>query len=227
MSKASGLPLNEYWKVLDKHDKEKVLFQLGTITWQLSELQFDQAGSLFEENEGFQIKTCLSRGLLMYERYSLDDLHRGPFNFETEYYQALLSAFLQHVQFLPLAHHCFFAPIPAPNDYDDNSEYQTASGRWSDFVTLGSKIDGSDNRSDYVVVGEVLREILSTWSRRTFGPASEGQRDRFALHHPDLSVNNIFVDNDCNITCIIDWAFCSSVPFSILLTSPGLPQSRN
>jgi len=47
------------------------------------------------------------------------------------------------------------------------------------------------------------------------------------IHHPDLSVNNIFVDEEFNITCIIDWAFCSTVPLSILLTAPGLPQSRH
>ena len=52
-------------------------------------------------------------------------------------------------------------------------------------------------------------------------------RERFPIHHPDLSVNNIFVDDEYNITCIIDWTFCSSVPLSVLLTPPGLPQSRN
>ena len=50
---------------------------------------------------------------------------------------------------------------------------------------------------------------------------------RFAIHHPNLSVNNIYVDEDLNITYIIDWAFCSAVPLSILLTAPGLPQSRH
>lgn len=49
----------------------------------------------------------------------------------------------------------------------------------------------------------------------------------FPLHHPDLNVNNIFVDDNCNITCIIDWAFCSSVPLPVLFMTPGLPQSRD
>lgn len=49
----------------------------------------------------------------------------------------------------------------------------------------------------------------------------------FPLFHPDLSTNNLFVDDDLNVTCIIDWACASSVPKSMLLVCPGLPHSRN
>jgi hypothetical protein len=83
MSKANGLPLQHTWKNLGTHrkpevsqeQKAKIFFQLGTITEQLSRLCFKQAGSLFEEEGKFHIKTCLSRGLLLNERHSLDD---GP-----------------------------------------------------------------------------------------------------------------------------------------------------
>ena len=54
-----------------------------------------------------------------------------------------------------------------------------------------------------------------------------GLEDGFPIRHPDLSINNIFVDDECNITCIIDWAFASSVPISELLTTPGLPHPRD
>ncbi|KFY72688.1 hypothetical protein V499_07186 [Pseudogymnoascus sp. VKM F-103] len=49
----------------------------------------------------------------------------------------------------------------------------------------------------------------------------------FPLCHPDLSASNIFVDNDLNITCIIDWAFESTVPVSTALMTPGLPHPRD
>ena len=139
------------------------MFQLGGITWQLSRLRFDRIGSLFEESGGLQVKSCLSRGLLMNERYSLKSLYRGPFVSEKKYFDALISAFLQQAKCLPLSHHCFFAPLPAQSEYSNRSDYQRAASRWSKFVTLGSKIDGSDNRLDYVIAGEAFSEMLLKW----------------------------------------------------------------
>ncbi|KMU72819.1 hypothetical protein CISG_03253 [Coccidioides immitis RMSCC 3703] len=79
---------------------------------------------------------------------------------------------------------------------------QRSRDRWHDFVALGSKIDGSENRADYTIVGDLLAEMR-------------------------LNVNNIFIDEEYNITCLIDWAFCSSLPLSVAVTEPGLPQSRH
>ena len=233
MSKAHGSPLQRIWKDSEKDElnmsheqKTKIMFQLGVITWQLSRLSFDQAGSLIEEDGKFKIKTCLSRGLLLNERHSLGDINRGPFKSEKDYYEAHVSAFLEHVKYLQLGHHCFFAPIPARNEYDDYAGFRKASDGWSDFVTVQSKIDGSENRSDYVIAGEVLSEMITRRTNDVSNILLNDRKYRFSIHHPDFSVDNIFVDEDFNITCIIDWAFCSSVPLSILLTAPGLPQSR-
>jgi len=232
MSKAHGSPLQHTWKNLGTHrepdisqeQKAKIVFQLGTITEHLSRLCFNQAGSLFEKDGEFYIKTCLSRGLLLDGRHALGDIHRGPFRYEKDYYNAQISAFIEHVKYLPLGHHCFFAPVPARSEYDDYAEFRKASDWWSDFVTVQSKIDSSDNRADFVIAGEILSETITKW----VDDLSDGDREhRFVLHHPDLSVNNIYIDEDFNITCIIDWAFCSAVPLSMLLTAPGLPQSRH
>ena len=86
---------------------------------------------------------------------------------------------------------------------------------WNAFMTIGCKIDSAENRVDYRIAGGALREIV----RRLERPAvsSEG----FPLCHPGLSVNNIYVDDDCNITTIIDWAFASFIPESMLLATPG------
>ena len=233
MSKAHGSPLQRIWKDSEKDEpnmpyeqKTKIMFQLGVITWQLSRLSFDQAGSLIEEDGKFKIKTCLSRGLLLNERHSLGDVNRGPFKCEKDYYEAHISTFLEHVKYLQLGHHCFFAPIPARSEYDDHAGFRKASDRWSDFVTVQSKIDGSENRSDYVIAGEVLSEMIIRRTNDVSNTLLNDRKYRFSIHHPDFSVDNIFVDENFNITCIIDWAFCSSVPLSILLTAPGLPQSR-
>ena len=114
----------------------------------------------------------------------------------------------------------------ARSKYDDYAEYRKASDWWSDFVTVQSKIDGSDNRTDYVIAEEVLSEMITKWTNDVLKFLLNDRKHRFSIHHPDFSVDNIFVDEGSNITCIIDWAFCFSVPLFILLTVPSLPQSR-
>ena len=90
------------------------------ITEHLSGLCFDQARSLFEEEEEYYIKTYLSRGLFLNRRYTLEDIPRRPFKSESEYYMAQISVIVKHVKYLHLGHHCFFTPITAPSE---NSDY--------------------------------------------------------------------------------------------------------
>ena len=106
MSKARGTPLENTWRTLDisQDYRTKVVFQLGVFTEQLTRLCFDRAGSLFKEDKEYYIRTCLSRGLLLYGRHTLRDPPRGPFKLEKDYYRAQFSAFFEHVKCLPLAH---------------------------------------------------------------------------------------------------------------------------
>ncbi|KAJ6151673.1 hypothetical protein N7470_006801 [Penicillium chermesinum] len=227
MSEALGQPLSKAWRPasspqpsLETPSKAKVLSQLGRITWNLAQLRFDKIGSLFEENESFNIKECLSRGHMMHERFSLS-IPRGPFTSKDEFYDSLISAFSEHAEVLPLSHHCFIAPVPSQGEYPCKLQYENAVNLWNDFVTVGGKIDSADNRLDYIITGDALREIIQKLELPASNP------ETFPLYHPDLSVNNIYVDDDYNITCIIDWAFASSIPESMLLTAPGLPQYRD
>ena len=227
MSKAHGWPLSKVWKPagspqpdLDTAVKAKILFQLGGITGKLSRLRFDKIGSLFEEAESFEIKECLSRGHMLHERYSLE-IPRGPFGSETEFYDSLISGLSGQAEILQLSHHCFVAPVPLQDEYESGRQYENAVDLWNDFVTVGCKIDSSNNRLDYIIVADALCDIL--WKLEL--PAVN--RGTFPLHHPDLSVNNIYVDDNYNITCLIDWAFASSIPESMLLATPGLPQYRD
>ncbi|KAL8796595.1 MAG: hypothetical protein Q9182_007325 [Xanthomendoza sp. 2 TL-2023] len=230
MSKAKGSPLHHAWQYPEslgtEEQRAKVLFQLGAITWKLSRLRFSQAGSLFEESGEFKIKTCLSRGLLMQRRDDLEDVPRGPFSSENDFYEAHFTAFLEHVRYLPLSHHCFLAPLPMRGDYGDVTSYLAAVDRWNYFVAVRSKIDSSLNRTDYVIAGDALLGLMAKWTQLC-GYFCDDDQHRFVLYHPDLNVNNIYVDENFNITCIIDWAFCSAIPLAMLLIPPGLPQSRN
>ncbi|KAI4095517.1 MAG: hypothetical protein LQ339_007204 [Xanthoria mediterranea] len=234
MSKASGSALQPAWlssgstgSCMSQEQRAKIVSQLGAITWKLSRLRFCQAGSLFEESKELKVKECLSRGLLVEKRDILEDVPRGPFDTDIEYYEAHISAFLEHVKYLPLAHHCLFAPIPARSEYDDQADHLAAVDFWNNFVAVKSKIDGSHNKTDYVIAGEALLILLAEWTPRLSGYFASEEKDRFVLHHPDLSVDNIYVDEEFNITCIIDWAFCSAVPLPMLLIPPGLPQARD
>ncbi|KAE8149431.1 kinase-like domain-containing protein [Aspergillus avenaceus] len=227
MSEASGRPLSKFWKSagssqpgLDIPSKAKVLTQLGAITWKLSQLRFDKIGSIFEEDGIFKIQECLSRGHVLHGRYDLD-ISRGPFTSETKFYKSLISTFSEHAEILQLSHHCFVAPVPILEDYQSITQYRTAVDLWSDFVTIGCKTDSSENRLDYIIAGDTLHDIIP----RLQLPAID--RKTFPLCHADLSVNNIYVDDNYNITCIIDWAFASSIPESLLLAAPGLPQYRD
>ncbi|KAL8900791.1 MAG: hypothetical protein Q9207_005527 [Kuettlingeria erythrocarpa] len=233
MSMATGSPLQQIWKssrdypkAISSEQKAKIVSQLGSVTEQLSRLCFNRAGSLFECDGDFHIGTCLSRGLLLNKRYTLNDMARGPFDTEKDYYQAQLSAFVRQTQELPLDLHCLVAPTPATGEYHDRILHREAAQRWNDFVKVQSKINSVDNKVDYLIASEMLSNAITKWID-TEAASGSSPVDRFALHHPDLSVNNIYVDGNCNITCIIDWEFCSAVPLSLLLTAPGLPQSRD
>ncbi|KFX87710.1 hypothetical protein V490_08065 [Pseudogymnoascus sp. VKM F-3557] len=137
------------------------------------------------------------------DQQTLQDVNQGPFKHDDEYYQALISVFLRHAQELRLQHNVFSAPIPSLEDFATSPSRRSAISRWEDFVKIGGKIGSGQNRLDYCL------------------PANG-----FSHCHPDLSASNIFDDGELNITCVIDWAFTSTVPISTALITPGLPHPR-
>lgn len=226
MSKAKGHPLSKFWSNAELHPdaKWKVLCQLGRHTWKLAQHRFDRIGSLFHQDGSFTIGECLSRADILYQRHSLDVINRGPFGRTTEFYDSLISAFIEHVETLPITAHCFIAPMPSRSDFESPNQYRDACVLQNDFLSVGQKLDYVDNRVDYVIAGQIVQDLLGQW-RQDHPDISLSKS--FPLHHPDLSINNIFVDDDYRITCIIDWAFCTTVPLEVLLAPPGLPQSRD
>jgi hypothetical protein len=53
-------------------------------------------------------------------------------------------------------------------------------------------------------------------------PLMRSQSTTFTISHPDLHVGNVFVDEELNVTCIIDWGSTTTGPFTELLATPGL-----
>ena len=234
MSKAPGRPLSEYdWTQISRQipgypslhpllplsdqGRKKVMKQLAAIMEQLSKIRFEKIGSLFEDGDGhYSIGECLSPSLLWQWRDELDGIDRGPFIEEDRYLDSLASAFVSHARELPLRPHAFFAPIPDPSEYPNWASYKAAVSRWNDFVVVGEKIDNSKNRLSYCIAGQFLREMI---------PRLSTANGFFTLPHPDLHPGNIFVDENLNITCIIDWGSASSGPITELLAAARMGNS--
>ncbi|KAK7403933.1 hypothetical protein QQX98_010303 [Neonectria punicea] len=233
MSKASGRPLSEYdWVELSRisgypnkrpllplvdRDREKIMRQLGAIMSYLSEIHFDKIGSLFEDSDGnYSVGECLSPSLLWQHRDELEGIDRGPFHQESQYFHSLISAFIAHAKELPLTPHSFFAPIPDPFEYPHWTSYRQAVERWRTFCSVDDKVEGSKNRLSFCIAGQFLYEMI---------PRLTSTNGNFVLSHPDLHLGNIFVDEDFNITSIIDWGSASSSPMIELLATPGLSGS--
>lgn len=75
MSKAQGQSLNTMWENddlrgrLDSLEMNKVMSQLGQITWDLAQVRFPLIGSLFEQNGSFIVGECLSKGHIQHKRH--------------------------------------------------------------------------------------------------------------------------------------------------------------
>ncbi|EGX88001.1 hypothetical protein CCM_09137 [Cordyceps militaris CM01] len=242
MSKASGIALAAHdWqaqrlsspqhtlqtqprKTMHHDDRMKVMQQLGYYSSQLYQLRFPSIGSLFEGADGaFGIQQCCSPGHLFEGRDSIQEITRGPFTSSREFYTSLVAALQLHAEQLSMGHHLFMAPIPVPQEYTNISDYLLATDSWNDFAILGGKVESSENRLQYSITGHFLRDAII--------PLLTGEREEqgagFPLCHPDLSDQNIFIDEEFNITCIIDWAFSFTVPPAQLCTAPGLPHPRD
>ncbi|KAF5234209.1 hypothetical protein FANTH_12246 [Fusarium anthophilum] len=234
-SKASGRTLSDYrWTEpvvqppnlrhpisqppLSESDRDRIMNQLGAIMSRLSKVHFDKIGSLFEDDTGgFSVGECLSPVFTWQSRDSLGTkIERGPFTDEIPYLQSLISTFTAHAEELPLTPYLFFSSLPKPADYPTWDSFRAAVDRRGDFIVVGDKLEGSKNRLDYCIAGQVLEEMI---------PQLSSDSTVFTLSHPDLHTGDIFVDEDLNVTCIIDWGSATTGPMTELLATPGLAVS--
>ncbi|KAK4145396.1 uncharacterized protein C8A04DRAFT_26905 [Dichotomopilus funicola] len=208
---------------MTNEEKQKIMRQLGCYARQLLDLRFPTIGSLFEGDRGYYIDKCLSPGHVPEDRGMIEDVPRGPFYDEADYYSSLAIALRLHAKRLPMGHHVLRAPVPVPQEYHDFAKYYAATDRWNDFVALGGMVDSSSNRLQYCLASHLLRNSIIPHMVRPVSQSAPG----FPLYHHDISVQNLFVDDDLNITCVIDWAFSSTVPPAQLFATPGLPHPRD
>ena len=239
MSKAAGHPLAKYdWQVnarsglnesatlarhLTAEEKNKIMSQLGCFARQLFGLRFPAIGSLFEGGEGCYVGECLSPGHVLQDRESIEDIQRGPFHDEESYYSSLTNALHLHAEQLPMGYHILRAPIAIPQEYPNFAKYYAATDRWNDFAALGGIVDSSLNRLQYCIASQLLRDCIIPCLVCPVERTNAG----LPLCHHDISLQNLFVDEELNITCVIDWSSSSTVPPAQLLAPPGLPHPRD
>ncbi|KAF4455315.1 protein kinase-like domain [Fusarium austroafricanum] len=197
--------------------------QLGCYARQLFGLRFPTIGLLIEGDDGYCIDECLSPGYVLQDRETIEELPRGPFHNEVDYYCSLATALRLHAEQLPMEHHVLRAPVPIPEEYTSFAKYYTATDRWNDFVSLGGMVDSSVNRLQYCLASHFLQDSIIPGMVCPVNQLASG----FPLNHQDISLQNLFVDDGLNITCVIDWAFSSTVPPAQLLAPPGLPHPRD
>ncbi|KAK4452372.1 hypothetical protein QBC34DRAFT_398555 [Podospora aff. communis PSN243] len=239
MSRAPGEPLSKYnWQThpheqpgprragrpVTDEEKVKIMHQLGRFARQLFDLRFPTIGSLLEGDEGYYVGECLSPGHIFEDRGTIEDIERDPFHSESEYFVSLAAALRLHAEQLPMGYHVLRAPLPVPQEYSDFAEYHAATDRWNDFVTIGGLAESSANRFQYCLASELLQDTVIP---NMINPSACSSAPGFPLYHHDISTQNLFIDDDMNITCIIDWAFCSTVSPAQLLSTPGLPHPRD
>lgn len=211
-------------RIMNHDNRSKVMRQLGNYSSQLSQVRFPTIGSLLESADGsFSIQQCLSPMHLFEGRDGLEEIARGPFTSSREFYTSLVAALQLHAEQLSMGYHLFVAPIPVRQEYIDLPSYLLATDIWNDFAVLGGKVESSENRFQYIIAGHFLRDSIIP----LLTEERESQGVGFPLCHPDLSDQNIFIDEEFNITCIIDWSFSSTVPPAQLYMVPGLPHARD
>lgn len=128
----------------------------------MSNIRFDQIGSLFRKDGSYVTGKCLYPSLFWQSRDEFDeeDIPRGPFTEAESFYKALISALFVHVKELSMEHHLFHGPVPVPEEYDDFQGYRIATDRWNDYVAVESKIDSTQNRLDFALVGLSLQDSV-------------------------------------------------------------------
>jgi len=228
MSRASGRLLSDCgwysWLSVDGTEmtlqqKCKIYSQLGQIIHQLSLLRFPKIGSIFrvDHDEGYSVGQCIRIQTVEYGRADRG-VPRGPFSAATQYYSMLADVQADEIWDSDLYIGVFFDSFPRMENYArgyKDNDYRKAIDKWNERAERGANT--IENKLDRRVFADLLREMIP--DMQLVYPDEEG----FPLEHADLGTHNIFVDTDFNITCIIDWALCSTVPVPTLLTHPPLP----
>lgn len=199
-----GVPLDSVWNTIREREelRKKFFRQLSDIVLQLSHLQFEKIGSLHVQEYNVKVY-IISLKLLTYETWSFGDLS-GSFG------RPLTS----HVNDLER--------VGIDSASDCNQTFHSTTSYFDYLAELhfrrlqfqpNSIYDEEDGYSKYIA-RTCMRSLAPQFVSAEFdhGP--------FVLMHGDLSQQNILVDEDYNISGVIDWEWSITLPLQLFLTPP-------
>jgi Phosphotransferase enzyme family len=197
-----GVPLDSVWNTISQSEelRKKFFGQLSDIVIQLSGLQFDKIGSLKLHEYNVQVCIISIQSLMYKTKEQLSGSFGRPLTSHVNDLERVgidatsdcNSTFHSTTSYFDYLAELHFRRLR----FQPNSIYDEEDGYWK-FVAR-------------ICMRELARRLVS--SEFDLGP--------FVLMHGDLTQQNILVDEDYNISGIVDWEWSATVPIHLFLAIP-------
>lgn len=136
---------------------------------------------------------------------------------------------------------CLLIPHPEVDEHNCSEHYHWAYQYHQEFVELKKETEFNKMSVDYFILSHIIEKMVPHIAKMEeeaernheagmamatgcnsngVSTGDDSSRGRFVISHPDLHFGNIFVDDDFNITGIIDWSAASTGSLAGLLASP-------
>lgn len=205
MTWVEGVPLRKLWYSMTPDEKEKLVDQLVSYEAELYRTTLENIGSIFEEDGHFSTGRVVNSGFWWYKR-ALSSIDKGPFNEVKLFLDTQMQLILEEVSQLLGVERMEISKQEEAGEDVDKSQYDEFKGMEDTLTCLRSTIQQELNRqghSNYDLYNDRLLTKIS---------------------HPDLSWNNVLVNESKEITGLIDWENAVALPLSVACGLPKLFQ---
>lgn len=225
MEKAIGHPLRTRWLDLPDDTHTRITRQIADWQDELSKITSNQIGGLYlhwtPADLEFFIDRC-SEASFSTDRHIFYSFNRGPFRDINEFYDAMI-----HNQMLIYDDDVWLL-------LEDQQGRTIPSELRPKLELLQPKVQDilheqvhPEDREDMGVLGPQLSPKLQSALaalRRALphiNPIDDGEESCYRLGHADISLNNIMVDDDANITALLDWEHTNLWPLLLHSNYPA------
>ncbi|KAL8342034.1 hypothetical protein RB598_003783 [Gaeumannomyces tritici] len=250
MSKMPGTSLRDRWRDITFSAKEQIVRRLALFCSETFRAQLQGIGSLFFDNTGplapaicsaktqsvysgsissqdrdsFRIERIVSAEFIWDSRIHIQ-VPRGPFESSKDWMLARLS--LAEAVCRDKLNRLQNRNSSSPGEADRGAGLEDTE-RGDEPEGTGSKEEEEEDEDD---IGELehTMDIISRLRRRLddFFPPLGPEPDPTIILHDDLSHQNILVDNEGNLTAVVDWECISAVPCWMACQFPPLLQGKH
>ena len=192
MEMMPGIPLADVWRTTSWSAKQKLVKHIALYTAQLFRKRFDSLGNLYHAHERSD----------------------GPFDGGKSAKERLSTTFfVGRIVSMPLFWADGVNQVVQCGPFRSTQEWLSARLLFSR-NDVESTLKTSDNEDDIEDAQETSQNVQNLCSLLpSIFPTDPGQLPEVsALRHDDLSQHNILVDQDGNLTAVLDWECVSAVP---------------